>query len=129
LLAGLKALFAKPAEITVSADGRIVTGQLVLIGNGRLYGGPFRIFPHADLRDGLLDLCVFPRANWWTLLRCGPPLLLLKKMPEAAVLRLRVEAFELSASSSTPFEIDGELAGRLPARICVRRQALRVLTP
>ena len=127
--AGLKALFAKPAEITVDAGGQTIRGQLVLIGNGSLYGGPFRIFPGADLRDGLLDVCVFRRANWWTLLRCGPLLLLWKKLAEAAVVRLRVESFELLASSPTPFEIDGELAGRLPARISLKRNALRVLVP
>jgi diacylglycerol kinase family enzyme len=81
------------------------------------------------MRDGLLDVCVFRRASWWTLLRCGPPLLLWRRVPEAAVMRLRVESFELSASSRTPFEIDGELAGRLPVKIALMRNALRVLVP
>jgi len=127
--AGLKALIEKPAEITVTTAGKTVAGQLVLIGNGSLYGGPFRVFPGADMRDGLLDVCVFRRASWWTLLRCGPPLLLWRRVPEAAVMRLRVESFELSASSRTPFEIDGELAGRLPVKIALMRNALRVLVP
>lgn len=127
--AGLKALMAKPPEVTVTAGSQIVRGQLVLIGNGRLYGGPFQLFPDADLRDGLLDVCVFPRANWWTLLLCGPPLLAWKRLPETAVVRLRLESFELSASLPTPFEIDGELAGRLPAKVYVKRSTLRVLTP
>lgn len=129
VLAGLRAVFAKPAEITVSGNGKVFTGQLVLIGNGRLYGGPFRVFPHADLRDGLLEVCVFPRANWWTLLRCGVPLLLRKKLPEAAVVRLRVESLKLAAASLTSFQMDGELAGQLPATVSVKRNLLRVLVP
>ena len=75
VVAGLKALLEKPASIIISAGAQTATGQLVLIGNGRLYGGTFKISPEADLRDGLLEVCVFPRANWFTLARCGPPLL------------------------------------------------------
>ena len=44
VVAGLKALLEKPASITVSAGVPAATGQLVLIGNGRLYGGHFNIF-------------------------------------------------------------------------------------
>jgi YegS/Rv2252/BmrU family lipid kinase len=129
VLAGLGALFAPPAEITVSSGSKTVKGQLVLIGNGRLYGGPFRIFPQADLRDGVVDVCVFPHANWWTLFRCGLPLLLRKRLPEAYVVRLRAETLKLSAPSPTPFEIDGEMGGHLPATISVKKNALRVLVP
>lgn len=129
VLAGLRALMAEPAAITISTGSRMFRGQLVLIGNGRLYGGPFRVFPDADMRDGLLEVCVFPRANWGTLLRCGPPLLAWKKLPETAIVRLRVESVELTASGPTPFEMDGELAGRLPAKFTLKRNALRVLLP
>ena len=38
-------------------------GELALIGNGKFYGGQMEIFPGADLRDGLLDVCVFPRVK------------------------------------------------------------------
>ena len=129
VLAGLKALFATPSTIAVSARRQITEGQLVLVGNGRLYGGPFRLFPQADLRDGLLDVCVFPRADWWTLLRCGLPLLLRKELPEAVVVRLQAESLEISASLPTSFEIDGELAGPLPVRVSIQKRALRVLVP
>ena len=129
VLAGLRALLAKPAEITVTAGSKCLTGQLVLIGNGRLFGGPFRIFPDADLRDGLLEVCVFPRANGWTLFRCGLPLLLRKTLPETTVVRLRTESLNLSATSPTPFEMDGEMGGHLPATVSVQKQALRVLVP
>ena len=129
VVAGLKALFEEPADIVVSAGANTARGQLVLIGNGRRYGGTFEIFAGADLRDGLLDVCVFPRANWWTLLRCGPPLLWNKRLPESQVIRLRAAAFELSSSLPAAFEIEGELAGCLPASFSVVRAGLRVLVP
>jgi len=127
--AGLRALLAKPSDITVAALGQTWKGQLVLMGNGSLYGGPFRIFPRANLRDGLLDVCVFPRATWWTLWRCGLPLLIQKRLPEAAVTRLQVAEMELSAASATPYEVDGELAGCLPAQVRVQKESLRILAP
>lgn len=129
IVAGFKALLEKPASIVVSDGKKSVTGQMVLVGNGRLYGGSFRIFPKAENRDGLLDVCVFPRANWLTLLRCGPPLLLQKKLPTGAVTRFQAESFTLTSSRPVPFEVEGELAGQLPATFSVKRTALRVLVP
>jgi diacylglycerol kinase (ATP) len=129
VLAGLRALLAQPAAITVVAGAQTVSGQLVLIGNGRLYGGPFRLFPGADLRDGQLDVCVFPRANVWTLLRCGGPLLISKQLPEAAVVRLRAGSLKLSAARPTRYEVDGELGGHLPASVSISQQRLRILLP
>jgi len=127
VVAGLKALLEGPASIIVSVGERTVTGQLVLIGNGRLYGGPFQIFPNADFRDGRLDACVFPRANWLTLLRCGPRLMVRRSLPEGAVTRLSASSITISSLQKSPFEMDGELGGHLPARFQLRRNGLRVL--
>jgi diacylglycerol kinase (ATP) len=102
---------------------------LVLIGNGRLYGGNYQLFPEADLSDGLLDVCVFPKVNWFTLLRCGPELLLRQKVPASQVQRLRADSVSLRRSDDTPIEVDGELAGRLPATFRVRARTLRVIVP
>lgn len=149
VVAGLRALAEKPAKITVrvesreakvegtkesgprlpTLDSRSSEGQLILIGNGCLYGGSFRVFPGADARDGLLDVCIFPRANWLTLFWCALPLLLGKRLPEGAVTRFRAESFTLSSDSPAPFEVDGELAGYLPVAFSLQRSRLRVLVP
>jgi diacylglycerol kinase family enzyme len=81
VIAGLKALRERQPKITVRAGGQSVTGEFVLVGNGRFYGGPVSAFPQADLRDGLLDICILPRLNWWTLMRCAPGLLTNRKPP------------------------------------------------
>lgn len=129
VVAGLQALLEAPARITAAADGKEYTGGLVLIGNGRLYGGPFRLFPAADLCDGLLEVCVFPRVNWLTLARCGPQLLLRGDVPSSAIQSLRSESLTLTSPSPTPLEIDGELIGHLPARFSLKRGGLRVIVP
>lgn len=129
VVAGLKALHGQLPKITARVGGQSATGELVLIGNGRFYGGPLEILTRADLRDGLLDLCVLPRANWLTLLRCAPSLLARRKLPVNAGHRFRVPAFELTGDASASFQLDGEWAGHLPATFSVAREQLRVIIP
>jgi diacylglycerol kinase (ATP) len=127
IFAGLIALREKQPKILVQADSENFSGELILIGNGKLYGGPFQIFPQANFRDALLDVCVLPRVNWPTLLRCAPALLTRQKLPEKITQRFRAANFELSGSA--PFELDGEWAGRLPATFSIERARLRFMVP
>jgi YegS/Rv2252/BmrU family lipid kinase len=129
VLAGLRALRERPAAIVASAGGQKLSGELVLIGNGRLYGGNFRLFHEADMRDGLLDVCVFPRVGWRTLFRCSLPLLLSRRLPAGAVRRFQSGTLRLESGVRTPLEVDGELAGELPAVLGVEPLGLRVLVP
>jgi YegS/Rv2252/BmrU family lipid kinase len=128
-IAGLKALREPKPEIIVRAEGREARGELVLIGNGHLYGGPLDVFPPADLRDGLLEICVFPRVDWLTFLRCLPDFIARQKLPESVVQRLRAAVFELDGEPASAFELDGEWAGHLPVTFLVEREKLRVIVP
>ncbi len=127
VVAGLKALAGPQSRITAAAGGRSAIGELVLLGNGRLYGGSYRLFPKADLRDGLLDVCVFPRVTWLTLAQCGPLLLLRGRVPESVVERFQAASLTLSSPSPTPLEADGEPVGHLPATFSLQRARLRVI--
>jgi diacylglycerol kinase (ATP) len=129
VVAGLRALLEAQAKITVTSGETGGTGELVLIGNGSLYGGEFRIFPPADMRDGLLEACVFSRVNWLTLFRCAPRLLLRGTLPRAATANYRSGSLTLTSASRVPFEVDGEFAGYLPATFSMRRLQLRVIVP
>jgi diacylglycerol kinase (ATP) len=129
VVAGFQALSERQPKISVRANGQEWSGELVLIGNGKLYGGRFKVFPAADYCNGLLDACIFPRVNLWTLLRCAPGFLLRKKLPERVVHRLRAEKFDLTSETPAAFELDGEWVGNLPATFSVERQKLRVVIP
>jgi YegS/Rv2252/BmrU family lipid kinase len=124
--AGLHAMLDTPPEITADSGAQRVTGGWVLIGNGRLYGGSYRVFPKAELQDGLLDVCVFPRVNWWTLTRCGPPLLLNGSLPSGVVEHFQAGNLTLNSPTKVPLEVDGELIGHLPATFSVEKNRLRV---
>jgi YegS/Rv2252/BmrU family lipid kinase len=129
VVAGLQTLREGKPCITAQAGERAVTGELVLIGNGRLYGGTFNIFPAARLDSGAFELCGVPRMDWKTLLRCAPGLLLRGRLPENAVQRLAATRFTLSSPSPAAFELDGEWIGHLPAEFGLEPQALRVAVP
>ena len=129
VVAGLQALAEKQPLITAAADGKKVTGELVLLGNGKFYGGPFEIFPAAELANNRLEVCVFPQINLLSLLRHAPSLLLRWKLAESCVQRLAAPQIELSSATSVAFELDGEWVGQLPATFSVEPKKLRVIIP
>jgi lipid kinase, YegS/Rv2252/BmrU family len=129
VVAGIHALRQPQTRIEVSDGRQTVSGELVLIGNGRLYGGQFALFPEAHLQDGTLDVCVFEKVNWLALARCGPSLLLKRRLPPEATINLRASSVTLRCGVRAGFELDGEWAGELPATISVLRKTLRVVVP
>ena len=128
VVAGFKALGETKSDIIASSSGASATGQLVLVGNGRFYGGTFKLFPKADLRDGLLDVTVFPKVNWEVLMKSGWGWLTSEIHSAAGCQTLQAERFTLSAADGklVAFQLDGDNVGHLPAKLSVRRGALRV---
>ena len=129
VIAGLQALTEKKPEISVTVGAEKISGELVLVGNGKFYGGTYAVFPAADWADGRLEICVWPRANFWTLLRGAPALLLRKRLPEKFVRRMSATTFTLASAAPAAFELDGEWVGRLPATFSLAKQQLRVMVP
>ena len=129
VVAGFKALAEAKPQIIASAAHAGAQGELVLIGNGRYYGGSFELFPKADLRDGLLDVTVFPKVNWTTLLRSGWGWLTSQIHSAAGCHTFQAQTFTLTAAGNVALELDGDNVGHLPATFSVRSRALRVLVP
>lgn len=127
--AGFKAILEEKPMLTASANGSKISGELILFGNGRLYGGNFATFHEAQMDDGKLDVCVFPQSSLMTLARCAGPLLTSGKLPEVAVRRFQASEFQLEGPASAMFELDGELIGKLPVKFAVHRRRLRVIVP
>ncbi len=129
ITAALRALRERQAPITVEADGQTFMGELVLIGNGRFYGGPFTVFPAASLEDGLLDVRVFPKANPRLAIACLFGLCAGRIGSVGRSRDFRVQRLRLSSTSRVPLQLDGECVGDLPAELEVAPRALRVLVP
>jgi diacylglycerol kinase (ATP) len=129
ITAGLRALFEPQVPITVQTDERTVAGELVLMGNGRLYGGPFALFPSASLEDGRLNVRVFPQANLRLALACLVGIATGRIGRVGRSVDLTTTRLRLSAASRVPLQIDGEYIGELPAEFEFDPRRLRVIAP
>jgi diacylglycerol kinase (ATP) len=129
--AGLKTLGERHSPVEVRIDGAAIAarGFAVFVGNGRFYGGPFRLFPRARLDDGLLDVCVFERGAVLDLLRYSPRVLFGTHERLRGVQYFQTRELICQAAEPTPFQLDGEDAGDSPVRFSIRPRALRVLVP
>ena len=129
VVAGLEALRGELPDVTVRDGTRSVTGKQVLIGNGRYYGGRYRLFPRADMSDGLLEVVVFPRIDWPTVVRFGLGLATGRLHRWTGAVQFRAERVELESAGEPMLEVEGENVGRLPAEIVVEPRRLRVVVP
>lgn len=113
---------------TVFQEGK-VSGQLVLIGNGRYYGGRFPVFSKADAHDGRVDCLVFTKINWTTVLQSLWALARGRTPGESCATYVQTRTLTLSSREPVAFEVDGEFVGYLPVTITVDPGALRLLAP
>jgi YegS/Rv2252/BmrU family lipid kinase len=129
IAAGLKAITAHQPLITATDATVTAEGQLVLIGNGKLYGGDYPIFHKSDLQDGLLDALVFKSIGWRSLPGHLWPILKKRTLSEKRVRYMQGRELTLRSNLRVPFQIDGDPAGVLPATITAHQRKLRVLAP
>lgn len=129
VVAGLKALGGRMPQITVTSGNETTTGELVLIGNGQFYGGRYKVFPLADLRDSLLEVSIIPRVNLHALARGGWGLLTNQLYSSGGVRHFKTASVTLHSVDHVPFHVEGENAGHLPAKFFVQSKALRVVVP
>ncbi|MBA1275164.1 lipid kinase YegS [Stutzerimonas azotifigens] len=98
------------------------------IGNGRQAGGGQLLCPHAQIDDGLLDVCIVPApadavATLGTLLSGG-----LRGL-ESVSISARMAWIELDAPEAIDINLDGEPTAAKELRISLRERALRVHLP
>ena len=66
VVSALQVLTRQPPVLTVKIAGRPdMHGSVVLIGSGKHYGGPVKVFPKADNQNGLLDVLIFRNLSGW----------------------------------------------------------------
>jgi diacylglycerol kinase (ATP) len=132
LLSAVKVLGEKPPKTTVYFDeGHSAEGVAVLLGNGSLYGGQFRLFREADNADDLLDVVVFKEAGLKLvrdtlagLARGG------FKADSGVVEYYQSSGLRVECEQDVPVEVDGELWGRAHEMKFAHSEAkLRVLAP
>jgi YegS/Rv2252/BmrU family lipid kinase len=118
--------------IRVTCDERTVEGYFAVFGNSSNYGGSFGITPLADMRDGLLDVCVLKDKSFLSTVWYWTAALLNAHISHPKVEYFRTERAEVSTvepGAEVLVQTDGEVAGKLPLECRVVPRALRVLVP
>jgi diacylglycerol kinase (ATP) len=129
VMAGFQALNGDRPKVTITCGSEKYTGELILIGNGRFYGGSFPIFHKGDLQDGVLDAVVFPTVNWQSLPGHLFDFVRGRLFKEGGSIYLQGREFFLESSGRAGLQLEGELVGELPARVSVVPKALRMVAP
>jgi diacylglycerol kinase (ATP) len=116
-----------PHLLIESADAGTTEGSFVLIGNGRLYGGPFPFFKRALIDDGLLDVLVFKRLRYLEIIRYLQDVIFSPSITRPDVEYFQTKRLRVSSEEDVPVEADGELIGQCPMEFQVEQYGLRVL--
>jgi diacylglycerol kinase (ATP) len=132
VLAALQSLIAfKPAEMTISAEGRKIRRSVffIAVGNARSYGGGMKVTPQATLDDGLLDVCVVSKMNKLKLLCWVPTIFFGQHLRLKQVEYFKTRQVAIEADRKLDLYADGEYAGQTPVQIGLIARGLRVIVP
>jgi diacylglycerol kinase (ATP) len=120
----------QPPKLLIESDNAPVgEGSFVLIGNGRLYGGPFPFFKHAVLDDGLFDVVVFKRLGYLEIIKYLQDVVFSSDIRVPEIEYFQTRRLRITSEQDVPLELDGELAGNCPVDFQIEKKALRVLAP
>lgn len=117
-----------PQLLIESEDANVREGSFVLVGNGRLYGGPFPFFKQAAIDDGLLDVVVFKRLGILEIIKYLHDVVFSSDIRVPEVEYFQTRDLRVSSEQDVPMELDGELAGKCPVDFRMHKKALAVLT-
>ena len=118
--------------IRVTSAERTVEGYFAVFGNSSNYGGGFGITPLADMRDGLLDVCVLKDKSFLSTIWYWTAALINAHITHPKVEYFRTEKAEIitvDEGKEVLVQTDGEVAGRLPLTCRVVPRSLRVVVP
>jgi diacylglycerol kinase (ATP) len=112
-----------------SANSVTEQGSFVLVGNGRLYGGPFPFFKNAVIDDGLLDVVIFKQLGYLEIIKYLQNVVFSSEIRLPEVEYFQTEQLRVTSEEEVPVEIDGELIGQCPVEFQSYKRKLRVLVP
>ncbi len=120
----------RPPRLVIEAEeAKTEEGSFVLVGNGRLYGGPFPFFKRAVIDDGLLDVLVFKQIGYLDLLKYLQNVIFTSDITTREVEYFQTRRLRVSSAEDVPVELDGELVEGCPVEFTAAARRLRVLAP
>jgi YegS/Rv2252/BmrU family lipid kinase len=128
-LRGLAGWRHRPVRLRV--DGEVVMEGPILtvaVANGRAFGGGMIIAPQADCADGLLEVVALGGLGAVEIARNFPKIYKGEHLGAPGVFAARGRVVEIEAADDDVLlDVDGEAAGRLPARFRLLPSAISML--
>jgi diacylglycerol kinase (ATP) len=130
-LSGFSAIGRPLPEFDVRVNGHRVRCSFALASRVRNYGGDLWIARNASLFSERFELVLFEGANSLPYVKylVGVVTNRLAKMKGVSVIRTQSMDIESASDPGVYIQIDGEYAGRLPARLSIVPKALTLLVP
>lgn len=121
----------RPARFRLQADTEAMETQayMVVVANAASYAGQLQIAPLATIDDGWLDVCVFQERRPGGFLRQAWQVLRRRHLRDPDVRYFRCRSIRVEATPEVGIQVDGDPAGRTPARIELLPGAVRVYRP
>jgi YegS/Rv2252/BmrU family lipid kinase len=113
---------------------RIKTNALqIVFGNTQLYGGVIKYTWKAHCDDGILDLCIVKKQNFWRRFLVALDFLMSRKERQQWVRYEKVQEVLLSTQQVVAIQVDGEpilqTVPEQPTRVRIVPDALKVIVP
>jgi diacylglycerol kinase (ATP) len=102
---------------------------LATFANTQYYGGGMRIAPHAEMDDGMLDVCLIREVNKLKLLSLFATVYLGRHLNLRESAYSKAESVQLETEAPCDIYADGEYVCATPAEIRIVPQALKVIAP
>ena len=103
------------------------TGYFVIIANSRLIWGEHQVADAASMTDGLLDLVIIDRKEWWSKMDLFLSLYAGRLNKFRPKEYLQIKEARVYSRSKIMVEADGEMIGTAPVKVKVVPKALRVI--
>lgn len=127
-IGAIKALFSASGQNSCIRTGAVEeSGAQIIVANCNLYGGWFRPLPEASPHDGFLDVLVSRADNRLDIAVQGIVSLLGLSRYNNDIVTFSCDTAELGGDSY--YQLDGDLMGRLPVKVTLKRNALKVIVP
>ncbi len=118
----------KNIDLEITANGKTIkrTVLLIVVANGKRFGGGLNVSPDSSVTDGLFNVVIINKVAKWRILGELPKLKRGELEKISCAERFMCSEIKIECDKSQQFDIDGEIFGQTPMAFTVKENALNV---